>query len=66
MLKRGMLSDCYYYIGKIAARDLIKNERTENYDMKLTRTVLDLNHDVIKIERLHANLFVACKLLLNY
>ena len=66
MLKRGMLSDCYYYIGKIAARDLIKNERTENYDMKLTQTVLDLNHDVIKIERLHANLFVACKLLLNY
>jgi hypothetical protein len=60
LLGRSMLADCYYYAGKIAAKNLagIKDSFHANYS-KLVQLALDLSSDMQQLEKLQKKLFKA-------
>jgi hypothetical protein len=59
-LDRQMLSDCYFYIGKVAAENLSKrNEAFHRKYVKLAQLALDLTRDVQLMDKLRRSLFKA-------
>jgi hypothetical protein len=62
LLKKGMISDCYYYIGKIGRRNLLaKSEKFYGQYTKLIQISMDLTNDVQQIQRLHRYLLSATR-----
>jgi hypothetical protein len=60
LLDRSMLADCYYYVGRIVAKNLIgKNERFYSQYPKLVQIALDLSADVPRLEKMQKQLFRA-------
>ena len=60
LLDRQMLSDCYFYIGKVAAENLAKrNEAFHRKYAKLAQLALDLTRDVQLMDKLRRSLFKA-------
>jgi hypothetical protein len=66
LLKKGMVSDCYYYLGKMAYRCLIeKDDRFLTTYMKLIQISMDLTNDMQQLERLQSNLLNTSKSILK-
>jgi hypothetical protein len=66
LLGRQMLSDCYYYVGKIAAASLVG--RKESYlrrYYKLVQLALDLSSDSQHLEKLRRQLFRSANVILK-
>jgi hypothetical protein len=62
LLEKSMLSDCYYYIGRIGYRSLIgKSEKFLAQYIKLVQISMDLTKDVQQIQKLHNYLFKTSK-----
>jgi hypothetical protein len=62
LLKKGMMSDCYYYIGKIGRRNLLaKSEKFYGQYTKLIQISMDLTNDVQQIQRMHRCLLNASR-----
>lgn len=62
LLKKGMMSDCYYYIGKIGRRSLVaKSEKFCGQYIKLIQISMDLTNDVQQIQKLHSYLLNSSK-----
>ena len=62
LLKKGMMSDCYYYIGNIGRRSLLgKSEKFYGQYTKLIQISMDLTNDVQQIQRLHRYLLNASR-----
>jgi hypothetical protein len=62
LIDNRMLADCYYYVGKRRASSLIrKTSAFLLHNLKLIQDSLDLSADMQLTERLHRNLFEACK-----
>lgn len=62
LLNKGMMSDCYYYIGKIGRRSLLgKSERFYGLYTKLIQISMDLTNDVQQIQMLHRHLLNASR-----
>jgi hypothetical protein len=60
LLDRSMLPDCYYYVGRIAAKNLVdRNERFYSQYPKLIRVALDLSADMPYLEKMQKQLFRA-------
>jgi len=68
LVKLGMLPDCYYYLGKMASKDLAnKDSAFFNSYSKLIQISMDLSTDAPLIQKLHLQLFAAAKnVLKNY
>ena len=60
LLDKSMLADCYYYAGRIAAKNLV-GRKDLFYDRyaKLVQLALDLSSDVQHLEKLQRRLFRA-------
>ena len=66
LLKKGMLSDCYYYVGKMGYRCLTdKDYRFLSTFMKLIQISMDLTKDMQQLERLQSNLVNISKTILK-
>ena len=66
LLRKGMVSDCYYYLGKIGYRCLTeKDHRFLSTYMKLIQISMDLTKDMQQLERLQSNLVKTSKAILN-
>jgi hypothetical protein len=62
LLGRSMLADCYYYAGRVAARNLaVRKEPFYSRYAKLVQLALDLSSDVQHLEKLQKKLFRAAK-----
>jgi len=62
LIDNRMLADCYYYVGKRRASSLMrKTSAFLLHNLKLIQDSLDLSADMQLTERLHRNLFEACK-----
>jgi hypothetical protein len=60
LLGRSMLADCYYYAGRIAAKNLTgRKEPFHSQYAKLVQLALDLSSDVQHLEKLQKKLFRA-------
>ncbi len=60
LLERQMLSDCYFYIGKMAAENLAR--RSDSFHVryaKLIQISMDLSNDVHELKKLQRRLFRA-------
>ena len=57
LLRKGMVSDCYYYLGKMGYRCLTdKDDRFLSTYIKLIQISMDLTKDMQQLERLQSNL----------
>jgi hypothetical protein len=66
LLKKGMVSDCYYYLGKIGYRCLTeKDDRFLSTYSKLIQLSMDLTKDMQQLERLQSNLVNTSKAILK-
>jgi hypothetical protein len=66
LLKKGMVSDCYYYLGKMGYRCLTdKDDRFLSTYIKLIQISMDLTKDMQQLERLQGNLVNASKTILK-
>lgn len=62
LLGRSMLSDCYYYAGRVAAKSLAgRKEPFYGQYAKLVQLALDLSSDAQQLEKLQKKLFRAAK-----
>jgi hypothetical protein len=62
LLGRSMLADCYYYVGRIVAKNLVdRNERFYGHYPKLIQVALDLSADMPHLEKIQKQLFRAAK-----
>lgn len=60
LLGRSMLADCYYYTGRVAAKDLVgRKDLFYSRYPKLVQLALDLSSDVQHLEKLQKRLFRA-------
>ncbi len=60
LLGRSMLTDCYYYIGRVAAKDLVqRKDLFYSQYPKLVQLAMDLSSDVQRLEKLQKHLFRA-------
>ena len=60
LLERRMLVDCYYYAGRVAAKNLVsKREVFYNQYSKLVQLALDLVNDLQSLEKMQKRLFRA-------
>jgi hypothetical protein len=60
LLSRSMLADCYYYAGKVAAKNLVRRkELFYSQYTKLVKVALDLSSDMQRLEKLQKLLFRA-------
>lgn len=67
LLRVGMLPDCYYYIGKMAKKQLLKrDERFYETYSKLVQIALDLSSDNQQNQKLHSELSNTAKSILKY
>ncbi len=66
LLEKGMVSDCYYYLGKMGHRCLVYRdyEFLSKY-MKLIQISMDLTKDMQQLEKLHINLVSISKIILK-
>jgi hypothetical protein len=66
LLKKGMVSDCYYYLGKMGGRCLTdKDDRFLSTYIKLIQISMDLTKDIQQLERLQSNLVNTSKTILK-
>ena len=57
LLEKGMISDCYYYLGKMGHRCLAyRDYKFLSKYIKLIQISMDLTKDIQQLERLHINL----------
>jgi hypothetical protein len=62
LLNRSMLTDCYYYLGKVASDNLAGRSGTfHSKYAKLVQISLDLSSDAQQLEKLQKSLFRAAK-----
>lgn len=60
LLGQSMLADCYYYVGRIVAKNLAKRKDSFHISYaKLVQLALDLSNDVQHLEKLRKELFRA-------
>lgn len=60
LLGRSMLADCYYYVGRVAAKNLAgRKDLFHNQYAKLVQLALDLSSDVQHLEKMQKRLFRA-------
>ncbi|HEX2067631.1 MAG TPA: hypothetical protein VHF08_02925, partial [Nitrososphaeraceae archaeon] len=66
LLEKGMVSDCYYYLGKMGHRCLVYRdyEFLSKY-RKLIQISMDLTNDMQQLEKLHINLASISKIILK-
>jgi hypothetical protein len=66
LLEKGMLSDCYYYLGKMGHRCLAyRDYKFLSKYMKLIQISMDLTKDMQQLEKLHINLVNISKIILK-
>ena len=66
LLEKGMISDCYYYLGKMGHRCLAyRDYKFLSKYIKLIQISMDLTKDIQQIERLHINLVNISKIILK-
>ena len=66
LLEKGMVSDCYYYLGKMGHRRLAyRDYKFLSKYMKLIQISMDLTKDIQQLERLHINLVNISKIILK-
>jgi hypothetical protein len=66
LLEKGMLSDCYYYLGKMGHRCLAyRDYKFLSKYMKLIQISMDLTKDMQQLEKLHINLVSISKIILK-
>ena len=66
LLEKGMVSDCYYYLGKMGHRCLAyRDYKFLSKYMKLIQISMDLTNDVQQLEKLHINLVNISKITLK-
>ena len=66
LLEKGMVSDCYYYLGKMGHRCLAyRDYKFLSKYMKLIQISMDLTKDIQQLERLHINLVNISKIILK-
>ena len=66
LLNRGMMSDCYYYIGKIGIHNLVnRNEKFCSKYLKLIQISMDLDNDIQRMEKMYAYIVKASKIALK-
>ncbi|HEX7032113.1 MAG TPA: hypothetical protein VF172_03850 [Nitrososphaera sp.] len=62
LLEKSMLTDCYYYAGRVAAKDLVKRtDRFHNRYAKLIQLALDLSGDEQHLEKIQKKLSRAAR-----
>jgi hypothetical protein len=63
LLERRMLVDCYYYAGRVAAKNLVsRRESFHSQYSKLVQLALDLSSDSQSLEKMQYRLFKAAKI----
>ena len=66
LLEKGMISDCYYYLGKMGHRCLAyRDYKFLSKYTKLIQISMDLTKDIQQLERLHINLVNISKIILK-
>ena len=66
LLEKGMISDCYYYLGKMGHRCLAyRDYKFLSKYIKLIQISMDLTKDIQQLERLHVNLVNISKIILK-
>lgn len=66
LLEKGMISDCYYYLGKMGHRCLAyRDYKFLSKYIKLIQISMDLTKDIQQSERLHINLVNISKIILK-
>ncbi len=66
LLEKGMVSDCYYYLGKMGHRRLAyRDYKFLSKYMKLIQISMDLTKDMQQLEKLHINLVSISKIILK-
>lgn len=66
LLEKGMVSDCYYYLGKMGHRCLAyRDYKFLSKYMKLIQISMDLTKDMQQLEKLHINLVNISKITLK-
>jgi hypothetical protein len=66
LLEKGMVSDCYYYLGKMGHRCLAyRDYKFLSKYMKLIQISMDLTKDMQQLEKLHINLVNISKIILK-
>jgi hypothetical protein len=66
LLEKGMISDCYYYLGKMGHRCLAyRDYKFLSKYIKLIQISMDLTKDIQQLERLHINLVNISKIILK-
>ena len=66
LLEKGMISDCYYYLGKMGHRCLAyRDYKFLSKYMKLIQISMDLTKDMQQLEKLHINLVSISKIILK-
>ena len=66
LLEKGMVSDCYYYLGKMGRRCLAyRDYKFLSKYMKLIQISMDLTKDMQQLEKLHINLVSISKIILK-
>jgi hypothetical protein len=62
LLKMGMMSDCYYYIGKLGKNSLVdRDEKFHRKYIKLIHISMDLDNDIHRMVKTHAYIVKASK-----
>ncbi|MBD0361107.1 MAG: hypothetical protein ICV56_10400, partial [Nitrososphaeraceae archaeon] len=66
LLEKGMVSDCYYYLGKMGHRCLAyRDYKFLSKYMKLIQISMDLTNDMQQLQKLHINLLAISKIILK-
>ena len=66
LLEKGMVSDCYYYLGKMGHRCLAyRDYKFLSKYMKLIQISMDLTKDMQQLEKMHINLVSISKIILK-
>ena len=66
LLEKGMVSDCYYYLGKMGHRCLAyRDYKFLSKYIKLIQISMDLTKDMQQLEKLHINLVSISKIILK-
>lgn len=66
LLNKGMMSDCYYYIGKIGRNSLAKkSKKFYSKYLKLIQISMDLDNDIQRMQKMYAYIVKASKIALK-
>ena len=62
LLQSKLLTDCYYYVGKITTVDYLKMESNIFFNYpRLTHVAMDMSNDFEKMKKMAGDLKVFCK-----